>query len=77
MTSLVMVLGMHLLIAQSDKQAVILISSSSSPVYIGDMKKSLEDYGLILNHSLSPIKKAEMLRRFLLSIMILISIKSS
>ena len=49
MTSLVMVLGMHLLIAQSDKQAVILISSSSSPVYIGDMKKSLEDYGLILN----------------------------
>ncbi len=49
MTSLVMVLGMHLLIAQSDKQAVILISSSSTPVYIGDMKKSLEDYGLILN----------------------------
>jgi len=49
MTSLVMVLGMHLLIAQSDKQAVILISSSSSPVYIGDMKKSLEDYGLVLN----------------------------
>jgi len=49
MTSLVMMLGMNLLIAQSDKQAVILISSSSSPVYIGDMKKSLEDYGLILN----------------------------
>jgi len=49
MTSLMMMLGMHLLIAQSDKQAVILISSSSTPVYIGDMKKSLEDYGLILN----------------------------
>lgn len=40
---------MHLLTAQSDKQAVILISSSATPVYIGDMKQSLEDYGLILN----------------------------
>jgi len=49
MTSLMVMIGMNLLVAQSDKQAVIFISSSSTPVYIGDMKKSLESYGLILN----------------------------
>ncbi len=49
MTTLMMLLCINLIIGQSDEPAIIIISASSTPAYIGEMKEGLTDHGLILN----------------------------
>lgn len=65
LTSLiVMLLCINSIYGQAKKPAVLLISSSSTPEYIGEMKESLYDHGLILNVEKEIWKDRETLQEF-------------
>lgn len=59
-----MLLAVNLMMAQSQNPAVILISSSSTPEYIGEMKESLKNHGLYLNVEREVWKDKETLAEF-------------
>ncbi len=68
-TSLVMLLCINMLgISQANQQAVIVISSSSTPTYIGEMKESLKEYGLVLNVEKEKWKNQSELEEFAFTI---------